>query len=261
MYALLSPAKKLNEPPAAGACPHTTPCLLEDTLELMETARTLSAEDLKGLMKISDKLADLNWQRFRDFGLPFTPNNARQAILCFNGDTYTGLDASTMTEHDLEYAQNHIGILSGLYGLLRPFDLIQPYRLEMGTKLTTTRGRNLYAFWGSKLSQTVNEWSSTHDNATILNLASNEYFKAIDKKTLKNPVVTPIFLEEKDGKSRVISFMAKRARGMMARYMVQHRIEVPEDVKAFSEAGYAYDPALSSDTEWVFKRKQPPPAR
>ena len=261
MYALLSPAKKLNEPPAALACPHTTPCLLEDTLELMDTARTLSAEDLKGLMKISDKLADLNWQRFRDFGLPFTPNNARQAILCFNGDTYSGLDATTLSEGDLTFAQDHIGILSGHYGILTPFDLIQPYRLEMGTKLGTGRGKNLYAFWGSKISETVNDWAKSHDNHTVINLASNEYFKAVDKKALRTPVITPIFLEEKDGKARVISFMAKRARGMMARFIVENRIEQPNEIKAFTVAGYAYDATLSSDTDWVFRRNQPPPAR
>ena len=177
MYAVISPAKRLNEPPAAAAVPHTTPSLLEDTLELMETARLLSREDLKALMSISDKLADLNWERFRSFGLPFTPNNSRQAVLCFNGDTYLGLNAADLSTDDLGYAQEHLGILSGLYGLLRPLDLIQPYRLEMGTSLRTPRGKDLYAFWGGRISETLNALTKEHEEQVLINLASNEYFK------------------------------------------------------------------------------------
>lgn len=261
MLAVLSPAKRLNEPPAAGELPHTTPCLLEDTLELMKTARTLSATDLKNLMNISDKLADLNWQRFRDFGLPFTPGNARQAILCFNGDTYLGVDASTLSKENLNYAQHHIGILSGLYGVLRPLDLIQPYRLEMGTRLKTKRGANLYAFWGSRISETLNTWTTDHENNAIINLASNEYFKSIDKKALHAKVITPVFKEEKDGKSRVISFMAKKARGMMARYMITEQVDQAEGLKDFTVGNYGFQPAESTDTQWVFTRPQPPPVR
>ena len=261
MYAVISPAKRLNEPPAAAKVPHSTPSLLDDTLELMETARTLSREDLKALMSISDKLADLNWERFRTFGLPFTPNNSRQAVLCFNGDTYVGLNASELSTADLNYAQSHLGILSGLYGLLRPLDLIQPYRLEMGTSLKNPRGKDLYAFWGSRIAETLNEITGAHEEQSLINLASNEYFKSVHKKTLDATIITPVFQEVKEGRARVISFMAKKARGMMARYIIEERIDRSEGLKDFTVGNYAFQPNESTDTKWVFKRPQPPPAK
>jgi len=230
-------------------------------MELMEKARTLSPADLKKLMNISDKLAELNWERFRDFGLPFTPGNARQAVLCFNGDTYLGLEAESLTAEELGYAQNHLGILSGLYGLLRPLDLMQPYRLEMGTKLKNPRGQNLYAFWGTRISETLNQLTSEHSENVLINLASNEYFKSVDSKTLHAKVITPIFQEEKDGRARVLSFMAKKARGMMARYLVQNQVDRPDGLKDFDAGGYKYQAKESTENRWVFKRPQPPPVR
>ena len=258
MYAVISPAKRLQEPPADTGLPHTTPSLLDDTLELMETARTLSRADLQKLMNISDKLADLNWQRFHEFGLPFTPNNSRQAALCFSGDTYVGFEAATLSADELTYAQDHLGILSGLYGLLRPLDLIQPYRLEMGTALKTQRGKNLYSFWGSRISEQLNEWNAS---PTLINLASNEYFKAVDTKVLDANVITPVFQEVKDGKARVISFMAKKARGMMARYMITEKIQHHDELKAFNVGEYQFVANESTDNRWIFRRPQPPPAR
>ena len=217
-------------------------------------ARTLSATDLSALMSISPKLADLNHGRFAQWSLPFTTDNAKPAALMFNGDTYAGLEASSFTEGDLNFAQQHLGILSGLYGVLRPLDLIQPYRLEMGTRFSNPRGPNLYAFWGDRIAQTLNEWTQQHTHKTLINLASKEYFTSVCTEALNAEVITPVFKEVRDGKPKIISFFAKRARGMMARYLVCNRIEDPEDLKAFADGGYGFAPELSSKTEWVFTR-------
>lgn len=254
MLALISPAKKLNFERDQLPELHTDPAFKKDTKELLKTAKEQTAADLKRLMKISDDLSELNYQRFQSLKFPFTPENAKQAAFAFNGDTYAGLEIATLNETELDYAQNHVRILSGLYGILKPLDLIQPYRLEMGTRMANSRGENLYDFWGDLLAKGLNKELKDHTSQVIINLASNEYFKAIDKKTLKFPVITPVFKEVKNGEAKVIGFSAKRARGMMAKYMSQHNIENPEDLKKFAEAGYQFMPKLSNDKEFHFHR-------
>jgi cytoplasmic iron level regulating protein YaaA (DUF328/UPF0246 family) len=254
MYTLLSPAKKLDLAPNSTGLNTTLPDLMAESSQLAGTLRALSAVQLGNLMKLSENLAALNHERYQAWAPPFTLDNAKAAALMFAGDTYIGLDAPSLSDDDLHWSQNHLGILSGLYGLLRPLDLIQPYRLEMGTKLGTARGKNLYAFWGQSLSQTINARTTAHADRTIINLASLEYFKAIKPKALKGIVITPTFKEVKKGQSKVIGFMAKKARGMMARHIVLNRIESPEDLKAFTGGGYAYQPASSTELNWVFTR-------
>ena len=254
MLAVVSPAKKLDTSPINRSLDLTQPALLDQASALAGTAKRLGPADLQSLMGISEKLADLNHGRFQQFTTPFTPDNSKPAVLTFNGDTYTGLDAPTLTDSDLEWAQSHIAILSGLYGLLRPLDLIQPYRLEMGTKLETTKGRNLYEFWGDQITDQINERMKDHSNRTLINLASNEYFKSVRNPSLQGDVVTPAFKEIRDGQPKMISFMAKRARGMMARFIVENRIDTPEGLKEFTSGGYAYNPELSSGTTWTFTR-------
>jgi cytoplasmic iron level regulating protein YaaA (DUF328/UPF0246 family) len=261
VFTVLSPAKKINEPPAVIERSFTQPNMLDHTAELMKTAKLLSQAELQALMGLSEKLTELNWRRFQDFSQPFSTADARQAALCFNGDTYLGLGAETLSDEDLDYAQQHVGILSGLYGLLRPLDLIQPYRLEMGTALQTARGKSLYAFWGEHISEALNTITADHPDNTLINLSSNEYFKSVDKKRLNTPIVTPVFQEEKDGRARVISFMAKKARGMMARYAITERLDTPVGLKDFTDGGYRFEASESTDTRWVFRRPQPPPAR
>ena len=254
MLAVVSPAKKLDTSPINRSLDLTQPALLDQASVLAGTAKRLGPADLQSLMGISEKLADLNHDRFQQFNTPFTPDNSKPAVLTFNGDTYTGLDAPTLTDSDLEWAQSHIAILSGLYGLLRPLDLIQPYRLEMGTKLETTKGRNLYEFWGDQITDQINERMKDHSNRTLINLASNEYFKSVRNPSLQGDVVTPAFKEIRDGQPKMISFMAKRARGMMARFIVENRIDTPEGLKEFTSGGYAYNPELSSGSTWTFTR-------
>ena len=253
MFAVISPAKKLDftQPVRGGV---TQPKLLDETAALLDETRRLSPADLTKLMKISDQLAELNYGRFQSFELPFNENNAKQAIFAFNGDTYVGFDAKTLEDDELDYAQDHLGILSGLYGLLRPRDLMQPYRLEMGTRLVNPRGKDLYAFWGSRITGAINEALSGQSDPTVINLASNEYFKSVKKQELDGEVITPVFKELKDGKAKVIGLMAKRARGMMARYIVDKRIENPKDLKKFTRGGYRYRASESTATEWVFMR-------
>ncbi|MCP4807769.1 MAG: peroxide stress protein YaaA [Proteobacteria bacterium] len=259
MLTVLSPAKKLNEPPGRPKPVFSQSELLDDTALLMETARGLSVGDLKSLMHISDALAELNHERFQSFEMPFTLDNAQQAAFTFAGDTYRGLNASTLSAEDLEHAQDHLAILSGLYGLLRPLDLMQPYRLEMGTKLQNPRGKNLYAFWKASVTERINALTEGHADRTLVVCASNEYVSAVDTKALAGPVVTPVFKERKDGKERVISFMAKAARGSMARWIIKKRVDTAEDIKEFSVGGYRFKPSASTETSWVFSRKQPPP--
>jgi hypothetical protein len=254
MLAVVSPAKKLDINPINRTLDLTQPALLDQASALAGTAKRLRPSDLQSLMGISEKLADLNHDRFQQFSTPFTPTNSKPAVLTFNGDTYTGFDAPTLTDSDLEWAQDHIAILSGLYGLLRPLDLIQPYRLEMGTKLETPKGRNLYEFWGDQITDQINERMKEHSNRTLINLASNEYFKSVRSPSLQGEVVTPAFKEIRDGQPKMISFMAKRARGMMARFIVENRIDTPEGLKDFTSGGYAYNPALSAGTTWTFTR-------
>ncbi|TNE36578.1 MAG: peroxide stress protein YaaA [Alphaproteobacteria bacterium] len=255
MLAVISPAKKLDFTRDAEIGDFTELEFLPQTRKLLTRARKLTAEDLKRLMQISDDLATLNRERFRKMKFPNTPENAKQAVYAFNGDTYMGLDAGTMDEADIDYAQDHLRILSGLYGLVRPLDLIQPYRLEMGTRLDTERGENLYQFWGDRIAKKINSLMKEQTEKCLVNLASTEYFKAVDLKSLKTPVVTPVFKEVKGDVAKVISFSAKRARGMMARYMIRNRIDRPEGLKEFTEAGYGFQAAQSNDAEYIFTRK------
>ncbi len=263
MIILLSPAKKLDfkespggiSPPRPHAPPHSQPDFLEKSRILVERARELSRAELSRLMKISDKLADLNHARFREFSTPFTPDNAKQAVLAFRGDTYVGLDADSLDEGDLEFAQNHLRILSGLYGLLRPLDLIQPYRLEMGSRLSNPGGDTLYEFWNGRLSESLNAMAENHITPLVVNLASAEYFKAIDRKRLGIPVLTPVFKEWRNGEAKVIGMMAKRARGMMARHIIRNRLESPDAMKAFNDGGYAFQGDQSDGDTWVFMRE------
>ena len=220
---VLSPAKNLVEGPALEDLPHTQPLMLDQARALVKVARRLSHADLKGLMSISDKLAELNRARFEAYEEPFTPDNSRQAVRMFNGDVYLGLDAPTLSAEDLSFGQSCVAILSGLYGVVRPLDLVQPYRLEMGSKLKTRRGPDLYAFWGARVTQQLKRWLAEHDDPTIVNVASQEYFGVVQPKDLPGPVITPVFKDIKDGKARVISFFAKKARGMMVRWALEHR--------------------------------------
>ena len=254
VLALISPAKKLdteNEPPWGD---FTLPRKLDDSGELVATVRGLGRNRLKALMKLSDALTELNQDRFERYSTPFSPKNAKQAVYMFRGDTYVGLDADTLSKDDLTYAQNHLGILSGLYGVLRPLDLIQPYRLEMGSKLPTQRGKDLYDFWDSRLTDACNEVTASHKNRTVVSLASAEYIKAIQPQRLAGPLVTCHFKEMRDGTPKTIGLVAKKARGRMARFMVQNRVEDTDELKAFGEDGYSFEPELSSDGELVFVR-------
>ncbi len=257
MLIVLSPAKKLDFESENLRTDADTPAMLTQAKKLVKVAKTLKAEDLKAMMGISDNLAELNVQRFKAFKTPFTPTNARPAIDAFQGDVYVGLDAATLNDEDREYANGRIRILSGLYGLLKPLDLMQAYRLEMGTKFASERGANLYAFWGDLISKALNKDMAGVEHQVLINLASNEYFKAVDQKALKAEVITPVFQDVKDGKARVVSFLAKKARGMMARYVIDNRIDNPEALKAFNEGGYTFQPDLSDGKKWVFQRPQP----
>lgn len=258
MLLVLSPAKAMNfEPPdsVSGAMlPLTTPQLKDDIAVLDRTTRKLRKIDLRRLMGISDKLAELNHARFQAFDPAV--DDGLQAAIAFNGDVYQGLDARSLDKPAFAWAQDHLRILSGLYGLLRPADAIQPYRLEMGIRLKTRRGASLYAFWGDRLSKQLNVEAEGHADPTLINLASQEYFGAVDRKALKLPVVTCLFKEERDGEARQISFFAKKARGLMARYAIDHRIDRAEGLKDFAAEGYGFRPGQSSETEWVFARTQ-----
>ena len=254
MLALVSPAKKLDFTELAAPMAHSQPDFLERSQVLIDAARKLSRADLSRLMKLSDQLTELNFQRFKAFTLPFTTANAKQAVLAFSGDTYVGFDAASVSDDDLLYAQDHLRILSGLYGLLRPLDLVQPYRLEMGSRLQNPEGSDLYDFWGDELAQAIDQAVSGHKEAVVINLASNEYFKAARPKHMKARVITPVFKEVKNGEAKVLGLFAKRARGMMARYIVTKRIEQSEQLKKFNDGGYAYQDHLSDADNWVFTR-------
>lgn len=257
MLAIISPAKKLDFESEPITDAHTQPILMKDAEVLAKKAKKLKRADLKSMMSISDKLADLNYQRFQDFQPPFNLANARQAALSFAGDTYVGLDAPTLKKKDLDYAQDHLRILSGLYGVLRPLDLIQPYRLEMGTKFAVNGKEDLYDFWDNRVTDALNEATRDHKDRRVINLASNEYAKVVQPKNLEGGIVTPVFKEVKDGKARVLGLFAKRARGMMARYMIVNRVETEKKLKAFNDGGYKFQPDQSDDNTWVFTRPQP----
>ena len=253
MLMVISPAKTLDFSPR-DCSDFSIPDKLAQSQELVEQLQVLSPEDLGTLMKISPKLSDLNYQRYQDFQLPFSPENAKPALLAFQGDVYKGIDTATYELEDLNFAQKHLRILSGLYGILRPLDLIQPYRLEMGTKFKNQKGKNLYEFWGSQLSEAIDTALVEQAEPVLVNLASNEYFKAVDRKTLKAKLLNISFKENKNGTYKVVAIHAKRARGLMVDYAVRHRIESVEHLKSFDIEGYAFHEKLSSDSEWVFTR-------
>ena len=255
MLIVLSPAKTLDyeTPPATDV--HTLPDFVSHSAELIGVLKKLSPAQIGSLMQISDALADLNAGRFASWSKKFATKNAKQAVLAFNGDVYDGLNAPSLTPKQLDYVQSHIRILSGLYGVLRPLDLMQPYRLEMGTRLVNPRGKDLYAFWGNIVTDALNEVLASQKSKVLVNLASEEYFKVLKPKFLDAPVITPVFEDWKNGKYKVISFFAKRARGMMARYAAIKGISQPEKLKHFDVDGYAFDPSASSEHSWVFRRR------
>ena len=257
MLTLLSPAKKLNMDPAGTGVPVTQPRLQDDTREIATVAKTQTAEDLKRLMHISDKLAEMNFERFQAFNLDNRSNTAKPAGLAFDGDVYWGLEADSLSDETLSYAQDHLRILSGLYGVLRPMDAIQPYRLEMGTKMKNGRGKSLYEFWGGRIAERLNEDLAGHADTTVVNLASNEYFKAVDAAALGRTVIGAKFLNVKDGKARNLMYYAKHARGSMARWIMENRVDRADGLKDFNAGGYALDAAASTETELVFTRAQP----
>lgn len=252
MKIVISPAKTLDYESKLPTRKHSVPAFLEQSETIQETLKEKSQPQLMELMDISDKLAELNWQRNQEWATPFTTKNARPAVYAFNGDVYTGLDAYTIPTSKLNKLQDTLRILSGLYGLLKPLDLIQPYRLEMGTKLEVGERKDLYDFWRSTVTETLN--NELKDDELFLNLASQEYFNAIDEKALKVPVVTCEFKDYKDGKLRMVSFFAKKARGMMVRYILDKNIRSLKGLKGFDYDGYRYDPKLSDKTTLVFTR-------
>lgn len=256
MLMVISPAKTLDYESPLATRRFTQPALLEESQKLIAVARQLSPAQIGSLMHISDKLALLNAERFNDWQPDFTPENARQAILAFKGDVYTGLQASSFSDADFDYAQQHLRMLSGLYGLLRPLDLMMPYRLEMGIKLENPAGKDLYSFWGDKLTLALNEALAAQGDEVLVNLASDEYFKSVKPGQLNGEIIKPVFLDEKNGKFKVISFYAKKARGLMSRYIIQHRLTKPEQLKKFDVDGYVYDADGSQGNELVFKRRE-----
>jgi uncharacterized protein len=256
MLFLLSPAKSLDyDTPAPPELPHTLPHFPQQSAQLIELLRRYNPQQIAELMDLSDALSALNVARYAAWRPKFTAKNAKQAILAFNGDVYDGMDAKSLKAADLEWAQSHVVMLSGLYGALRPLDWMQPYRLEMGTKLTNPAGSNLYKFWGSAIANYLDAQLAQDKAPVIVNLASNEYFKVVDRKALKARVVECVFEEHKNDQYKVISFMAKRARGMMARYAIQKRIKDVKKLEGFSSDGYAFDAKASEPDRLVFRRK------
>ena len=255
MLFLLSPAKKLDyDSPLAADYEFEQPLFVAQATELIEVLKTKSEQEIADLMKLSDSLASLNVERYQAWEPSFDQSNSRQAILAFNGDVYEGLEASTLNQKQLAWTNQHVVILSGLYGVLRPLDLMRPYRLEMGTRLATERGKNLYEFWDEQIADYLNQRLAEQKNPLIINLASEEYFKAVKKDVLKYPVVQCVFKEERDGAYKIISFSAKRARGLMCRYAIENGIDDLEGLKQFNLEGYSYDEALSSEDSLVFLR-------
>ena len=258
MLTVISPAKTLDFETAPTTRRSTRPQFIERAAELVKEARELSPEDLRELMGVSEKIAELNHRRFMDWSEPFNLDNARQAILAFKGDVYTGLQAETLSAVQLQFAQQHLRILSGLYGLLRPLDLMQPYRLEMGVRFATSGGRNLYEFWGDSLTRALNTQLGKSGSRVLVNLASNEYFKSLQPGALDAEIITPVFKDLKGGKYKVISFYAKKARGQMARFIIDNELNEPGGLRRFRRDGYRYNRAESTAREPVFTRDEPP---
>lgn len=256
MLMVISPAKNLDYKTEPQTKLSSKPSMLKDSQVLIDELKRLSPQEVSALMGISDKLGVLNYDRYQTFTTPFTKKNAKPAALAFNGDVYAGLDAPNMSDEELSFAQEHLRILSGLYGLLRPLDLMQPYRLEMGTKFSNPRGANLYEFWGDEITKAINKQLKALDSNTLINLASNEYFKSVDVGAVNARVMTPVFKDWKTDKYKIISFYAKKARGLMSAYIIKNKITHADDLKGFDYEGYGYNKALSEGDELVFTRKQ-----
>jgi cytoplasmic iron level regulating protein YaaA (DUF328/UPF0246 family) len=257
MLITLSPSKGQDFETASLSKKHTKPADLKDSELLIKELRKIKSKQLQEMMTISENIATLNVDRIKTFTTPFTTKNAKQAIFAFKGDVYGGFELDSFNEDDYSYAQNHLRILSGLYGCLRPLDLIQPYRLEMKTKLKNERGENLYQFWDDRITKSINKELKKQKEPVLVNLASNEYFKSVKPKLLEGRLLNINFKETKAGKTRVVAIFAKRARGMMADYIIRNRIETAEDIKRFKLAGYKFDKDLSDDKQWTFERPQP----
>jgi cytoplasmic iron level regulating protein YaaA (DUF328/UPF0246 family) len=257
---VISPAKTLDYETPATTRQATQPAFLSRASELVEDARRLTPGDIQSLMGVSESIANLNHERFMNWHPEFTPQNAKQALLAFKGDVYTGLAAETLDAKGLKFAQKHLRILSGLYGLLRPLDLMQPYRLEMGLRFNNRVGKNLYEFWGNDISDAVQADLKKSGSPLLINLASNEYFKSVNAKTLDVEIITPVFKDLKQGKYKMISFFAKKARGLMARFIIDHQLNDPEGLKEFDAEGYYFSKTLSTASELVFLRDKPPGA-
>lgn len=257
MLAVISPAKRLDFKSAATTAKHSLPDFLPDSKQLIKVLRGKSPEEIAKLMHLSTELADLNYNRYGEWKTPFTPDNAKQAALAFKGDVYLGLDATTLNDRDWAWAQKHLRILSGLYGLLKPLDLIQAYRLEMGTKLANPKGNDLYAFWGKRLTRALNEAIAEQRQPVLINLASAEYFEAIDENAIDARIITPVFKDLKNGQYKFLSFYAKKARGLMARYIIENRVSTLKGLKDFDVAGYYFSESQSRGDNWVFLRDKP----
>ena len=255
MLFLLSPAKSLDYDTPPHVATYTKPLFTRQSAHLIEVLKTQTPQQISTLMKLSDALAGLNVARYEAWSSKFTAKNSKQAVLAFNGDVYEGLDAKTLGEQQLEWAQGHVCILSGLYGVLRPLDWMQPYRLEMGTQLANGHGKNLYQFWGSQIADYLNERAAADTSPVIVNLASEEYFKAVDRKALKPRVVNCVFEDFKGGKYKIISFHAKRARGLMVRYAIERQLLSVNKLEGFDAEGYRFEPAVSEPDRLVFRRK------
>lgn len=256
MLIVVSPAKTLDYETPPKSKITTLPDYLDDSQQLINRLRKFSSLDIAELMKVSKKIADLNFDRYEAWNKKFSEKNAKQAALAFKGDVYTGLDAESFSAADFKFAQKHFRILSGLYGLLRPLDLMQPYRLEMGTRLETDRGKNLYEFWGSTITEGLNKQLKATKSGYLVNLASNEYFKSVKPKELNAEIITPEFKEYKNGDYKMIGIYAKKARGMLSRYIIQNQLSDPQDIKLFNEEGYKFNKSLSKGNKWVFTRRQ-----
>jgi cytoplasmic iron level regulating protein YaaA (DUF328/UPF0246 family) len=257
MLMVISPAKTLDFETPPTTARYTQPQYLDHSQELITQLRELTPAQISELMHLSDKLSGLNAARFGSWNPAFTPDNAKQALLAFKGDVYTGLDAETLDEAELSYAQDHLRMLSGLYGLLRPLDLMQPYRLEMGTRLANARGKDLYAFWGTRISEWLNQALADQGDDVLLNLASTEYFSAVKRSVLNARIIDTEFKDLKNGQYKIISFYAKKARGMMSRFVISERINDPEQLKSFDIQGYRYSAEQSSPDKLVFLRDTP----
>ena len=261
MIITLSPSKGQDFETPTPSKLYTLPEQLDDSQILINEAKKLDPESVRELMSVSENIANLNAQRFQDWELPFDTNNAKAALFAFTGDVYSGIEKDQYDDGDLAYAQDHLRILSGLYGALRPMDLIQPYRLEMKTRLENPRGGNLYQFWGERITEKLNESLQQQEEKTLVNLASNEYYKSVKPKLIDGKILNISFKEVKDGKSRILAVYAKKARGMMADFILRNRIEHAEDIKDFGTAKYKFSKSESSDDNWVFTRAQPKPLK